>query len=450
MVSGTAFGLRTDVKPRIPWFSESSGTLDQGTVITISGEEKYKNDKAYTILYMTSDMDHFAVYKGEEFILDKPLKITAYARYNPYPDFYESDAQSRYAYGEYKVKMPGLVITPAPGVYYKGQTVKLDCGRVPVLEYSFDGTSWKAYTTPLVLDRSKNIFARAKWSTFTTVYKAEYVVGGPPTPRIMRDPGAYDQNTSVPFYPGDDRFYLTVNNDGSSKLQNAKHYYGSRKNSNDFLETIPVDPRSVLEYSFDGTTWATYTEPPRLADSTTIYARSRALGPDPRAGSLSKVVSVDYIVNVPMPHFALTGGAYPKGTSIQITGDPRFILEYTPVGSHEWMEYKGPLVLEKEGTICARSREAGVNGAPDRHSGSMLGQYTIMESAIHRAKGVVAYVRERQMAIIVEDTTRKKWYYEFKGPALIDPEYLMMGARVDFDVDLRGRKPVITRIELSR
>ncbi|WXG39360.1 MAG: NosD domain-containing protein [Candidatus Freyarchaeum deiterrae] len=216
---------------------------------------------------------------------------------------------------------------------------------IAMTEYSFDNTTWNTYTEPLTITAE---------GVTTVYYKSIDVAGNVET--------AKSETIKI------DKT-LPVTAISLSGVLGLNGWYISNVN----VTLSPIDNTSgvnITEYSFDGTTWVTYTGPFTLTaeGSTTVYYNSTDNAGNMEA-TKTEIIKIDK--TPPVTAISLNGtsglnGWYTSNVNFYLSATDNVsglnITEYS-FDNTTWNTYKGPFTITAEGitTIYYRSTDNAGN-----------------------------------------------------------------------------------------
>jgi LPXTG-motif cell wall-anchored protein len=253
------------------------------------------------------------------------------------------------------------------------------------MEYSFDKETWTAYTEPVKVSEKETIYVRAIDEAGNISEVSSYTVPDRTAPGVpllsMKDGkiilAAADEDTERIEYSLDNKTWITYTE--PVKVEEKATIYvralDATGNISGLLTyvvpdtTAPVAPQikeekgvvtliaadedtAKMEYSLDNKTWIAYTEPVKVEEKSTIYARAID-----ESGNVSGVVS-----------YTLPDRTAPKSPVIaeedgKITltaaDEDTAKMEYS-LDNKTWIAYIEPVKVEEKATIYARAiDEAG-------------------------------------------------------------------------------------------
>lgn len=233
-------------------------------------------------------------------------------------------------------------ISPAAKSFTVPETVSVAANGIAQVEFSVDGTTWSAYTKPIVVSKTTKLQARSRIGDFVS---AATSVQYDHVPLAITPPsGGYSTSQSVSITAvkgaaleyafgapenwvawtgmlsigGNSKLYARVA--GTGVVTSAEYAFPPRVQP---LGKSFVSPESLtvlgvgadaLEYSLDGLTWTTYTRKLYLKSSMTLRVRAKV------GATYSPVVTQEYVYT---PLRAVTGAGYEWGVGTMFSpGNP--------------------------------------------------------------------------------------------------------------------------------
>ena len=279
-----------------------------------------------------------------------------------------------------------------------------------VKEYSLDGTTWSAYTEPVVLSTNgavsfRGTDAAGNVSEITTYEVANIDKVAPEAPSAVADvtdptngnvtvTATFSDDSAVKEYSLDGQTWsaytapvvLTENGavsfrgtDAAGNVSDITTYEVTNidktapekpvavadvtdpTNGNVTVTATFSDDTAIKEYSLDGQTWSAYTEPVVLSGNGAVSFR----GTD-AAGNVSEVTTYE-VANIdkvaPEKPVAVANVTETTNQDVTITAtfsDDTTVKEYSLDGQ-TWSEYTQPIVFTGNGTVSFRGTDAAGN-----------------------------------------------------------------------------------------
>ena len=203
-------------------------------------------------------------------------------------------------------------------IYYPGISA--------VNEYKIGSGAWLSYTAPVVITDNAYIYARCKDTYGNFSQEVPYIVNN--IDKQAPDAPALSASTSLP-----------TNKDVAVTI------------------TYPADA-AVKEYRLGSGDWTAYTGPVAVTDNNTVFARCRDA-----AGNISNTASllVSNIDKQPPDAPTLSASNYqPTNGDVTIWATFPADAAYNEIkiGSGDWTEYTGPVILTANDTVLARCSDA--------------------------------------------------------------------------------------------
>ncbi len=186
-------------------------------------------------------------------------------------------------------------ITPATGTYYESQTVSIDVPEGTTVYYTTDGSE------PTAEDGTE----------YTGEFTATYTAGGTTTVKAIAIDGNGNESDVVSVEYTWGTFSVTIS-PATQTFSGASTVSGT-------ITATPSD--ATVEYSFDNTTWVTYTDGFTTPDvdideSVTVYARATKGG---ATVTDTATYTREALPAPAAPTFTVEGGAVEAGTVVTIT-----------------------------------------------------------------------------------------------------------------------------------
>ena len=304
--------------------SNPSDTMVESTTITITPQEEART------IYYSIGYGSYKEYTGP-FSID--TNSTIYAYYIRQSDGKKSSISYYYVENIKSRNLPYIKINTNPTNY-----LSEDVNSVTVsisgsdydgnIEYSYDGEIYQTYTSPITINQSSTIYARATNQYGTTVESKTIRTKTPSVPVENLD-------VVIATYPSVDEVIGLI---GNTEV------------------TITYDIKATKKYYKIGyeSSWQEYTGPFTLTQNATVYAYCTS---DNGRGEAE--LSINYLTTgISSPVITLEPASEPtQAVKVEIKYADNAEIKRYKIGNGSWTDYTGPIYIYENTTIYAMNKD---------------------------------------------------------------------------------------------